>query len=94
MKTMGWIMSTCSFKFSQCLLIRSHSFDDILQVEAPVHSSNVMLYSKTAKVASRVGHKTLEDGSRARYLLKTGEVIDSAEEWKKVHKKKGEEKKE
>lgn len=66
----------------------------IVQVEAPVHSSNVMLYSKTAKVASRVGHKTLEDGSRARYLLKTGEVIDSAEEWKKVHKKKGEEKKE
>ncbi|KAG0610486.1 hypothetical protein M758_7G069800 [Ceratodon purpureus] len=64
----------------------------IVQVEAPIHSSNVMLYSKTAKVASRVGHKTLEDGSRVRYLLKTGEVIDSAEEWKKVHKK--EEKKE
>lgn len=65
----------------------------IVQVEAPVHSSNVMLYSKTAKVASRVGHKTLEDGSRVRYLLKTGEVIDSAEEWKKVHKKKAEDKK-
>lgn len=65
-----------------------------LQVEAPIHSSNVMLYSKTAKVASRVGHKTLEDGSRVRYLLKTGEVLDSAEEWKKVHKKKTDEKKE
>lgn len=60
----------------------------MLQVEAPIHSSNVMHYSKTAKVASRVGHKTLEDGSRVRFLLKTGEVIDSAEEWKKVHKKK------
>jgi len=64
----------------------------IVQVEAPIHSSNVMLYSKTAKVASRVGHKTLEDGSRVRYLLKTGEVLDSAEDWKKVHKKKEEKK--
>lgn len=55
-----------------------------------MHSSNVMLYSKTAKVASRVGHKTLEDGRKVRYLLKTGEVIDSAEDWNKVHKKKDE----
>jgi len=59
----------------------------IVQVEAPVHSSNVMLYSKTAKVTSRVGHKILETGQKVRYLLKTGEIIDSAEEWKKVHKK-------
>ncbi|CAK9208356.1 unnamed protein product [Sphagnum jensenii] len=59
----------------------------IVQVEAPVHSSNVMLYSKTAKVTSRVGHKVLETGQKVRYLLKTGEIIDSAEEWKKVHKK-------
>ncbi len=46
-----------------------------------------MLYSKTAKVTSRVGHKVLETGQKVRYLLKTGEIIDSAEEWKKVHKK-------
>ena len=56
----------------------------IIKIEAPIHSSNVMLYSKEKEVASRVGHKVLEDGSRVRYLIKTGEIIDSAENWKKL----------
>lgn len=58
----------------------------IIKVEAPIHSSNVMLYSKEQNVASRVGHKTLDDGKRVRYLIKTGEIIDSAENWKRVIK--------
>lgn len=41
-----------------------------------------MLYSKEQNVASRVGHKVLDNGKRVRYLIKTGEVIDSAEQWK------------
>ncbi|KAL5976086.1 hypothetical protein ACLOJK_020416 [Asimina triloba] len=53
------------------------------EVEAPIHSSNVMLYSKEKEVASRVGHKFLEDGTRVRYLIKTGEIIDSKENWEK-----------
>ncbi|EFJ31005.1 hypothetical protein SELMODRAFT_88910 [Selaginella moellendorffii] len=56
----------------------------ILQVEAPIHSSNVQLYSISAEVVSRVGHKVLEDGTKVRYLIKTGEVIDSIERWKKL----------
>ncbi|XP_071722968.1 large ribosomal subunit protein uL24c-like [Rutidosis leptorrhynchoides] len=56
----------------------------IIKIEAAVHSSNVMLYSKEKEVASRVGHKILEDGSRVRYLIKTGEIIDDAENWKKL----------
>lgn len=55
-----------------------------LQIEASIHSSNVMLYSKEKEVASRVGHKVLDDGTRVRYLIKTGEIIDSAENWKKL----------
>lgn len=66
----------------------------IVKIEASIHSSNVMLYSKDQEVASRVGHKILEDGSRVRYLIKTGEIIDSAENWKKVHKEKEKEKEE
>ncbi|XP_010267829.1 PREDICTED: 50S ribosomal protein L24, chloroplastic [Nelumbo nucifera] len=58
----------------------------IVKIEGPIHSSNVMLYSKEQNVASRVGHKILEDGSRVRYLLKTGEIIDSSEKWKTVVK--------
>ncbi|KAH9651271.1 50S ribosomal protein L24 [Citrus sinensis] len=56
----------------------------IIKIEAPIHSSNVMLYSKEMEVASRVGHKVLDDGTRVRYLIKTGEIIDSAENWKKL----------
>ncbi|KAI3497033.1 hypothetical protein L1887_39414 [Cichorium endivia] len=58
----------------------------IIKIEAPIHSSNVMLYSKEQNVASRVGHKILEDGKRVRFLLKTGEIIDSVENWKKAIK--------
>lgn len=43
-----------------------------------------MLYSKEQNVASRVGHKILENGKRVRYLIKTGEIIDSTENWKKL----------
>jgi large subunit ribosomal protein L24 len=59
---------------------------EIVMIEGPIHSSNVMLYSKEKNVASRVGHKFLEDGTKVRYLVKTGEIIDSAENWVKVFK--------
>ena len=31
-----------------------------------------------------MGHKVLDNGKKVRYLLKTGEIIDSAENWKKL----------
>lgn len=46
-----------------------------------------MLYSKEKEVTSRVGHKTLDNGKRVRYLIKTGEIIDSAENWKRIKEK-------
>ena len=48
----------------------------IITFEAPIHSSNVMLYSTKEKVASRVGHTFTEDGRKVRVLKKTGEIID------------------
>uniref|UniRef100_A0A061R8A6 Large subunit ribosomal protein L24 n=1 Tax=Tetraselmis sp. GSL018 TaxID=582737 RepID=A0A061R8A6_9CHLO len=48
---------------------------EIVQEEAPLHHSNVMLYSKSQQVRSRVGKKVTEDGKKVRYLVKTGEVI-------------------
>nr|KJB13558.1 hypothetical protein B456_002G080800 [Gossypium raimondii] len=56
----------------------------IIKIEAPIHSSNVMLYSKEKEVTSRVGHKVLDDGKKVRYLIKTGEILDSDENWKKL----------
>jgi large subunit ribosomal protein L24 len=44
--------------------------------EAPIHSSNVMLYSEKEKVASRVGYTVTDDGRKVRMLKKTGEIID------------------
>lgn len=48
----------------------------ITTFEAPVHSSNVMLYSTKEKVASRVCYTYDEDGRKVRMLKKTGEIID------------------
>lgn len=44
--------------------------------EAPVHSSNVMLYSEKEKVASRVCYTFTDEGKKVRMLKKTGEIID------------------
>lgn len=44
--------------------------------EAPIHSSNVMLYSEKQKVASRISYTFTEDGRKVRMLKKTGEIID------------------
>ncbi|HEY9710653.1 MAG TPA: 50S ribosomal protein L24 [Oculatellaceae cyanobacterium] len=48
----------------------------IVTFEAPIHSSNVMLYSSKQKVASRVCYTFTEDGRKVRMLKKTGEIID------------------
>ncbi|QZZ19218.1 50S ribosomal protein L24 [Leptothermofonsia sichuanensis E412] len=48
----------------------------IVTSEAPIHSSNVMLYSEKQKVASRVCYTFTEDGRKVRMLKKTGEIID------------------
>lgn len=48
----------------------------ILSQEAPIHSSNVMLYSEKEKVASRICYTFNEEGRKVRMLKKTGEIID------------------
>ena len=47
----------------------------IIEKEGPIHCSNVMVISNN--VASRVGMKILEDGSRVRFAKKTDEMIVS-----------------
>lgn len=48
----------------------------IVTIEAPIHSSNVMLYSTKQKVASRICYTFTEEGQKVRMLKKTGEIID------------------
>ncbi|MEW6774795.1 MAG: 50S ribosomal protein L24 [Bdellovibrionota bacterium] len=44
----------------------------IIEKEAPIHVSNVMLLDPEKGVATRVGHEVLEDGSRVRIARKSG----------------------
>lgn len=48
----------------------------IITFEAPIHSSNVMLYSTKENIASRISYTFTEDGRKVRMLKKTGEIID------------------
>jgi large subunit ribosomal protein L24 len=48
----------------------------IVTSEAPIHSSNVMLYSTKQKVASRICYTFNSEGRKVRMLKKTGEIID------------------
>jgi large subunit ribosomal protein L24 len=48
----------------------------IVTEEASVHASNVMLYSTSKKVASRVEIVVDKDGNKKRRLKKTGEFLD------------------
>jgi large subunit ribosomal protein L24 len=48
----------------------------IVTEEASLHASNVMLYSTSKQVASRVDVAVQPDGSKKRRLRKTGELID------------------
>lgn len=48
----------------------------IATMEAPIHSSNVMLYSTKQNVASRICYTFNEQGRKVRMLKKTGEILD------------------
>ena len=50
----------------------------IVEQEAPIDASNVMLYDKKAKATSRVGVKTNAKGEKVRYFKKSGEEIKEA----------------
>lgn len=48
----------------------------IVEREAPIHASNVMLFNPVTGKGDRVGFKWLEDGRKVRYFRSTGEVVD------------------
>ncbi len=48
----------------------------ILEREAAIASSNVMLICPACSAATRIGHKHLGDGKKVRVCKKCGEVVD------------------
>lgn len=47
----------------------------IVEIEKPLHISNVAIFNAAAKKADRVGIKVLEDGRKVRVFKSSGEVI-------------------
>ena len=48
----------------------------IIDKEAPIHVSNVMLYNPQVGRGDRVAFKTLDDGRKVRVFRSNGEVVD------------------
>jgi large subunit ribosomal protein L24 len=48
----------------------------IIEKEAPIHVSNVMVFNPNRSAGDRVGIKTLADGRKVRYFKSDGEVVD------------------
>ena len=49
----------------------------IVEREAPIHISNVMLFNPAAGKGERVGFKVLEDGRKVRVFRSSGEAVDA-----------------
>jgi len=49
----------------------------IVEREAPIHISNVMLFNPASGKGDRVGIKVLEDGRKVRVFRSSGEAIDA-----------------
>jgi large subunit ribosomal protein L24 len=47
----------------------------IVEIEKPIHISNIAIYNTSTKKADRVGVKSLEDGRKVRVFKSSGEVI-------------------
>ena len=48
----------------------------IVEREAAIHISNVMLFNPLTKKGDRVGFRVLEDGRKVRYFKSNNEVVD------------------
>ncbi len=49
---------------------------EIIEKEAPIFASKVMLYDSAKKKPTRIGHKFLKDGKKVRISKLTGEQVD------------------
>ena len=47
----------------------------IIEREAAIHVSNVMLFNPATKKGDRIGFRTLEDGRKVRYFISNNEVV-------------------
>jgi large subunit ribosomal protein L24 len=56
---------------------RTNAQGGIIEKEAPIDVSNVMLWNPVAKKGDRVGFRTLADGRKVRFFKSNNEVVDA-----------------
>ena len=49
----------------------------VIEREAPIHISNVMLFNPASGKGERIGIKVLEDGRKVRVFRSSGEAVDA-----------------
>ncbi|AWV08007.1 50S ribosomal protein L24 [Marilutibacter maris] len=49
----------------------------VIEREAPIHISNVMLFNPASGKGERIGFKVLEDGRKLRVFRSSGEAVDA-----------------
>jgi large subunit ribosomal protein L24 len=49
----------------------------VIEREAPIHISNVMLFNPASGKGERIGVKVLEDGRKLRVFRSSGEAVDA-----------------
>jgi len=49
----------------------------VVEREAPIHISNVMLFNPASGKGERIGAKVLEDGRKIRVFRSSGEAVDA-----------------
>jgi large subunit ribosomal protein L24 len=49
----------------------------VIEREAPIHVSNVMLFNPATGKGERIGFKVLEDGRKLRVFRSSGEAVDA-----------------
>ena len=49
----------------------------VIEREAPIHISNVMLFNPASGKGERIGIKVLEDGRKLRVFRSSGEAVDA-----------------
>ena len=65
-----------------CNIVKKHNKGNgqqtggILEVEAPIHASNVMIVDPKTKKPTRIGHTIDKDNKKIRVAKKSGEKID------------------
>ena len=65
-----------------CNIVKKHNKGNaqqtggILEVEAPIHASNVMIIDQKTKKPTRIGHTIDKDNKKIRVAKKSGEKID------------------